>query len=207
MAIFRLGRDITDRFIDQKSRLRFLAFRRSLRQLELKDEVANAERVSRDQRCEVHRLAPEQRTVPGAQVLEALPVETPLNVELKRREADPERLVARLALDLDRRDRVLVSSFDWELLALVRCLLPEQLLAPIGRRSADELLLVADELGAWSVHCHRRLASEVVASGVSARPVLAYTVNDADEARRLLKLGVSGLFTNAPGRLRAELEA
>lgn len=141
------------------------------------------------------------------EVLEALPVETPLNVELKCREADPERLVARLALDLDRRDRVLVSSFDWELLALVRCLLPEHELAPIGKRSADELLLAADELSAWSIHCHRRLAPEVVASGASGRPVLAYTVNDAGEARRLLKLGVSGLFTDAPGRLRAELEA
>lgn len=141
------------------------------------------------------------------EVLDALPSETPLNVELKCREADPERFVARLALDLDRRDRVLVSSFNWELLALVGCLLPEQPLAPIGKLSAAELLLAADELGAWSVHCHRRLAPEVLASESSGRPVLAYTVNDAAEAQRLLELGVAGLFTDAPGRLRAELEA
>jgi glycerophosphoryl diester phosphodiesterase len=139
------------------------------------------------------------------EILRALPSSTPLNIELKCREADPERLVARLALDLDRRQRVLISSFDHELLAMVRCLLPGRSLAPLGKHSADELLAAADELNAWSVHCHRRLAAEVLAGESAGRPVLAYTVNEAAQARGLLELGVSGLFTDAPGRLRAEL--
>jgi glycerophosphoryl diester phosphodiesterase len=35
--------------------------------------------------------------------------------------------------------------------------------------------------------------------------VLVYTVNEASEARRLFALGVSGVFTDFPGRLRAAL--
>jgi glycerophosphoryl diester phosphodiesterase len=76
-------------------------------------------------------------------------------------------------------------------------------LAPLGRWKADELLSAAEDLGAFSVHAHRELAPEIVAR--SPRPVLAYTVNDPVEARRLLDLGVSGLFTDVPGALKGAL--
>ena len=35
--------------------------------------------------------------------------------------------------------------------------------------------------------------------------VFTYTVNDADEAKRLMKLGVKGITTDRPGWLREHL--
>lgn len=143
------------------------------------------------------------------QVLGALPGEQPLNLELKRRRTDPGALARRLAAAIEGRDRLLISSFDWSLLEAVRELLPERPLAPIARLRSPPLLAAAERLGAWSVHCHRRLVSARLATAAreSGRPLLAFTVNDVAEARRFLELGISGLFTDHPGRLRRELAA
>lgn len=141
------------------------------------------------------------------EIFAGLPDAMPLNVELKRRRADPRALVKALGDALGDRDRILLSSFDWQLLDAVAEALPERPLAPIGDGSAAELLGAAERLGAWSVHCHQRLAEPglLAAAAAAERPVLAYTVNDVATARRLIESGVAGLFTDAPGRLRREL--
>lgn len=152
----------------------------------------------------------ERRLATLAEILGRLPEEVPLNLELKRRLADPESLVDRLAASLGGRDRLLISSFDWNLLAVARQALPNAALAPLGGRRADpdELLATADQLDAWSVHCRYSLATaDLVAKARQAgRPVLAYTVNDAPAARRLFERGVQGVFSDFPGRLRRQLD-
>ncbi len=142
------------------------------------------------------------------EVLERLPAEIPLNLELKRRWADPQVLVAALGCALADRSQVLVSSFDWALLAEVRRQLPHQPLAPLAKRGPRELLRTAAELDAFSVHCHRRLGRRrlIRAAKKSGRPTLVYTVNEVNEARKLLRRGTAGLFTDFPGRLRRGLE-
>lgn len=141
------------------------------------------------------------------EVLARLPAELPLNLELKRRRADPAALAAALAEGIEGRDRLLVSSFDWELLDRVRQRLPDLSLAPLGKHDADALLAAADRLDAFSVHCHRRLAGAALGerSAGAGRPVLVYTVNDPREARSLLGQGAAGLFTDFPRRLRGAL--
>ena len=149
---------------------------------------------------------PEGRFVPTLEnVLWHLPKGFPVNVELKRRSAPRRRVAEALARTLDGRGGVLVSSFDWELLGEVQSVDPELPVAPIGRERPRELLAAAVELEAWSVHCRRNLATApfVAAAG---RPVLAYTVNDAVEAKRLFGHGVQGVFTDHPGRLRDALD-
>ena len=143
-----------------------------------------------------------------SEILDALPGSLPVNIELKRRLASPERLLRRLAAAIGDRPAILISSFDWSLLGEVRAALPERPLAPIGKVSGDDLLAAADRLGAWSVHCHRSLVSRALVETADAagRPVLSYTANAADEARALIGLGVSGIFTDAAGRMRRELE-
>lgn len=141
-------------------------------------------------------------------ILTLLPPEMPLNLELKRRRADPTVLAASLAEAVAGRDRLLISSFDWPLLAEVRRQLPQIPLAPIGGRSADPRALVATaiRLDAWSVHCHQRLVEHELVASAAGLPVLAYTVNDLAEAQGLFALGVAGVFSDFPGRLRRRLE-
>lgn len=143
-----------------------------------------------------------------AEILAAVPDDLPLNLELKRRRADAALWPDRLLEELDGRQRVLVSSFDWELLASLRRDAPEILLAPIGSRKPHDLLRAAERLAAASVHCHRRLAfgDLFTAAGASGWPVIVYTVNDARTARGLFALGAAGVFTDFPGALLEELD-
>jgi glycerophosphoryl diester phosphodiesterase len=140
------------------------------------------------------------------EALSALPPEIPINLELKRRQADPARFARALRERVIDRERVLVSSFDCHLLREVRKVLPGVARAPIGREDPEGLLAAAKELEAFSLHCHRELAPALVeGTRRQGRPLLAYTVNDPREARRLLGLGVRGLFSDHPARLRQEI--
>ena len=149
------------------------------------------------------------------EVLAAAPAELPLNLEIKRydRTADPAGIIEVLAAAIAGRERVLISSFDAPVLAGVRRRLPHIPLAPLGGRTAvwAELVGLARRLDAFSVHIHRSMAAslgrrgELETPAAKERPILAYTVNGAPEARRLLRLGVSGLFSDRPGELRDRL--
>jgi glycerophosphoryl diester phosphodiesterase len=171
-------------------------------------EEATLDRLAEVEVSGPFRQAGHHRTLATLpQVLAALPSDVPLNLELKRRRADPARLVERLAVTVSGRPRLLVSSFDWPLLETVRRALPDVPLAPIGGRHADPAALVdaAAALDAWSVHCRRSLATARLVAAAGGRPVLAYTVNEPAAARRLFDRGVRGVFTDFPGRLRAGL--
>ena len=142
-------------------------------------------------------------------ILARLPAGMPLNLELKRQSADRERFAGQLVATSGDRARLLISSFDWDLLAIVRRHLPAAAVAPLGGRHTDpaELLAAADRLDAWSIHCRDSLvdADLLAAAGAMGRPVLAYTVNQATAARRLFARGVQGVFSDFPGRLRRQL--
>src|SRR5204863_5289512 len=69
-----------------------------------------------------------------AGLLAAVPPSFPLNVELKRREADPDAFVAALLAATAGRDQLLISSFDHALLARLRAAAPDLPLAPLESR-------------------------------------------------------------------------
>ena len=142
-----------------------------------------------------------------AEVLTALPPGLPLNLELKRRRADRARLVDAVLRAVAGRERVLVSSFDWELLRQLRRRVRELPLAPIAEREPARLLAAGRELDAATLHCHRRLATRGLAGAArrAGQPLLAYTVNQPKGARRLFGVGVAGVFTDHPGALRRGL--
>ena len=153
-----------------------------------------------------HRV--EDAPIPSLEeVFDALPAEYPLNLELKLTYAEPERLVRAVLEAIDDRHNLLVSSFHSELLAGVRAMAPEVPLAPLAKRDVRQLLAIAREVGAYSVHCHRRIATQALISAAASFgwPVLVFTVDDHETARKLLSLGASGLFSNRPGALRSEL--
>nr|WP_255542416.1 glycerophosphodiester phosphodiesterase family protein [Azospirillum sp. INR13] len=68
---------------------------------------------------------------------------------------------------------------------------------------------IADRIGAATLNVDqkRQTADSVAEYRATGRPVLSYTVNDADRARTLFGWGVSAVFTDAPGRLARELGA
>ncbi len=142
-----------------------------------------------------------------ASLLEAVPETLALNLELKCDEADIGALTEGVLATIGDRGRILVSSFDYDLLVRLRRASPELPLAPIGSRRPHELLRAAEILGATSIHCHRRLAFAdfIGAAGVWGWPVLVYTINDATLAASLLERGVKGVFTDRPGAMREEL--
>lgn len=172
------------------------------------------ERVVEETPAQDLRALLSDRSDPGApfptlaEILAAVHETTPLNLEIKRRHADVAAWTDRLVPLLAERRRILLSSFDWELLGALRRRAPEALLAPIGSRKPHDLLRAAEHLGAASVHCHRRLAfgDFLTAASASGWPVIVYTINQARQARDLFARGAAGVFTDLPGKLLGELD-
>ncbi len=102
--------------------------------------------------------------------------------------------------------KLVVQSFDWDFLAELHDLLPEQPLGVLGGKPLDaERLARLERTGAtyvaWS---HKHLTRAAIAQlHDRGYQVLAYTVNDPADWRRLVRDGVDGVITDRPGDLRA----
>ena len=100
-----------------------------------------------------------------------------------------------------------ISSFDWGVLRTVRALAPDAELWPLAVTAGEDLAAVAGEIGAGGV----ALAAAGIDAAVADRyaavglPVIAWTVNDPAEARRLRDLGVTAVCTDLPVALRRAL--
>ncbi|WP_029010749.1 glycerophosphoryl diester phosphodiesterase [Azospirillum halopraeferens] len=103
--------------------------------------------------------------------------------------------------------RLLVSSFEPECLEVAGRLAPDVPRGYLMDETPADWAAIADRLGAATLNVdqRRQTADSVAAFRATGRPVLAYTVNDAARARTLFDWGVTGVFTDAPGRLAAEL--
>jgi glycerophosphoryl diester phosphodiesterase len=130
--------------------------------------------------------------VPTARaVLDAMPGDVVLHVELKERVgAAVETLVAEVDSDCE----VVVSSFDAGALEAIDSLARAWLVADAGG-AVDR----ARELDCEALHpavdvCDRALVDRAHAAGLA---VNAWTVTDPAETRRLRKLGVDGVITDA----------
>lgn len=135
-----------------------------------------------------------------------------LNLEIKPCPGR-ERETAEAALDVlsqiwDDHSRLLISSFS--LVSMETALImahdwPRALL--IGEDWPENIAEVHDflELSCVNVNAktvQREQAEQVMDMGL---PLLAYTVNDAEEARRLLRWGIDGVFSDAPDIVREAL--
>ena len=138
-----------------------------------------------------------------SQLLRYSPRRLAINLELKR---TPRRaaLLRRLTHGLRRvadRQRLLLSSFDPALLRPLRASALARAL--IADRDPEASLGRAIRLGCVAWHPHYSLLSRrrVARAHAAGLRVHAWTVDRADQARRLLRLGVDGLFTNDPAAL------
>ncbi|WP_327049021.1 glycerophosphodiester phosphodiesterase family protein [Microbispora sp. NBC_01189] len=149
-----------------------------------------------------------------------------LNVELKSDPTrpdlcpDPGRFVTRVVDELDRHDRLSRSallSFDWRLLEIARPLV-ERRYALVERDTmtpewmngirldevGGDLAAAAASVGATTLSPDRVLVDETLMAGAARHglPVVVWTVNEPDEAARLMDLGVAGVVTDYPDRMR-----
>ena len=148
------------------------------------------------------------------EMLDAFGARIAFNLELKRGTREDYPGLERVALDavLSRGllERTLFSSFYDPVLARLRAKDP---LARIGllldRRFPHRALERAQAVGAEALHPEIALAEPglVEAAHAAGLDVNVYTVNELDEMRRLVALGIDGLITNHPDRLRAFLES
>ena len=104
--------------------------------------------------------------------------------------------------------RTLFSSFSDSVLAKLRELEPQARLGTlVWVRQPGKPIERASRVGAEAVHLHVALASETAVSDAHAAGlrVNVYTVDVPEVQLRLRGYGVDGIFTNAPGKLRALL--
>jgi glycerophosphoryl diester phosphodiesterase len=135
------------------------------------------------------------------------------NLEIKRgtRGEYPGLEAAALAA-LERRgllERTLFSSFYDPVLRRLRELSPRARIGLlISRRYPERALERAKALRAEALHPERPLVTKTLVEAAHAEGLVVYvfTVDDPAEMTRLLELGVDGIFTNYPDRLRALLD-
>lgn len=147
------------------------------------------------------------------EVLDAVPPQATVNVELKCDSPDDGGLALAVAGRLAERrleERALVSSFNPGLLRAVAGAAPQLrrglLLDP--ERPLEPQVAEIDSTSTWSVHphwshCTRERVAEWRGRGLR---VVAWTVDRAELAAALEDCGVACCITNRPGALRAGLE-
>ncbi len=146
------------------------------------------------------------------EVLDAFGPRIALNVELKRGGGGPYPGLEAAAVEaVARREllaRTLFSSFDDAYLAgLRREAAGARRALLLDPRSAERPLERARAVGAEAINPWLGLATRdlVEAAHAEGLAVYVFTVNREADMRRLLDLGVDGLFTDYPDRLRALL--
>lgn len=146
------------------------------------------------------------------ETLDAFGTRIPWNLEIKSPKTGDYPGLEQIALDEVRRrgilEQTLFSSFSDSVLATLRALEPRARLGTlVWIREPGDVLARAAAVGSEAVHLHVLLATEELVRNAHAagRRVNVYTVDDPATQRRLAAYGVDGIFTNLPGKLRANL--
>lgn len=150
-----------------------------------------------------------ERILLASQALRLIPPPHRINLELKRtaRRNTLIRRLIRCVQGTRTAGRVLISSFDAGLLARVKAAAPRLARALLCRDHPRHALRRAVRLQCQAFHpraslVSRSLITEAHAAGLR---VHVWTVDDPNHARRLARMGIDGIFTNAPGRIRTAL--
>ena len=146
------------------------------------------------------------------EVLDAFGQRIAFNLKLKCAPRGPYPDLERSALDAVRSrgllEQTLFSCFDDRVLRRLRELEPAARLGVlVSARAPERMLERAAEVGAEAINPFLSLvtAEQVAAAHAQHLAVYPYTADEVSWQRRLLDLGVDGLFTNVPDWLRTLL--
>tara|TARA_R110002051_G_scaffold52595_1_gene99808 strand:+ start:589 stop:1341 length:753 start_codon:yes stop_codon:yes gene_type:complete len=98
----------------------------------------------------------------------------------------------------------LISSFNWDELRDMRKLNKNIAIAVLTDGNPAKAIPVAKELGAVAINPHFKMLTEENIEEIKAEgfKIYTYTVNEPDDIEKMNDLGVDGIFTNFPERLR-----
>ncbi len=104
--------------------------------------------------------------------------------------------------------RWVISSFDWDVLRYVRSVDADAELWVLSTGATDEALATVDEVKASALALWQRAIDEDIAKMLVERsvPFWPWTVNDPEQAERLLEWGAFGICTDDPARLLKAVE-
>jgi len=141
------------------------------------------------------------------EVIDLIPDDIFLNIELKGKgTAIPTIEILRnyFNKDLIKEENLLISSFDWDELLILRSVSQE---IPIGVLIDGNPLLAlkfAEEVKATSINSDYKFLNKKNIELINAMgyKLFPYTVNDKDEMKKLISLGVDGIITDYPDKLK-----
>ena len=129
-----------------------------------------------------------------------------LNIEIKSDGVEREfcHLICQMIVSHGALATAMVSSFDWNVLAVVRDLEPRIRIGLLASRSPLRLLNAAFEMRAESINPKVDIVTEELCVAAHKRNLNVYTwtVDEPAQMRRLIAFGVDGIMTNYPERLR-----
>jgi glycerophosphoryl diester phosphodiesterase len=133
-----------------------------------------------------------------------------VNVEIKDATGTPAdativKAVVDLIRELGMNELVLVSSFNHAYLKQVKALQPSLATGALVDKYQPDPVTLVKELGAQAYHPSRKVinAEQIQALRQEGFAVYVWTVNDEDEMRELIAMGVSGIITDYPQLLGA----
>ncbi len=101
-------------------------------------------------------------------------------------------------------DQFLISSFNWDELRSYRALDPKARIAVLTEEDPEEALEVARELGAEAINpAYGKITPEKArAIHEAGFKIYVWTVNEPKQFEELKAMGVDGVFSNYPDRMR-----
>jgi glycerophosphoryl diester phosphodiesterase len=138
------------------------------------------------------------------EVLDELEGDPNLLINIDIKPPDIEQKVLDVLRRRDITERVVISSFIWSVLRAVRSLDTKIATGFLYSSPLDSPVQVALDLGATALHPEFVLVSEQLVRQCRQAHLLIYTwaVDQEADMRRMIRLGVDGIITNKPQRLR-----
>ncbi|TRO53368.1 glycerophosphodiester phosphodiesterase [Candidatus Bathyarchaeota archaeon] len=102
-----------------------------------------------------------------------------------------------------RRDDLLITSFEWDMLTQYRASDPDARLGPLTYGNLKGAMNFAETVGAYSInpyygHINAKYVEEAHTKGFKVYP---WTVNNPEDIAQVIKLGVDGVISDYPDRV------